>query len=88
MAPGLNSSHITLCNTKELSQSRSLYVVRMSGTRHYTDAALRELVNDLDEGQKTMLRVGGALPKEPFGELHLSLRSSDVARMIELIEEK
>lgn len=58
----------------------------MSNTRHYTDAALRELVDDLTEGQKTMLRVGGALPKDPLGELHVSLRSSDVSRMIEIVE--
>lgn len=59
----------------------------MSDQRNYTDSALRELVSELTEPQKTMLRVGGALPKEPFGELHINLRGSDVARMIELVEE-
>jgi len=59
----------------------------MSNTRHYTDAALEEFVSRLDEGQKTMLRVGGALPADPFNELEVSLRSSDVARMIELLDE-
>jgi hypothetical protein len=59
----------------------------MSNTRHYTDAALRKFVEKLDEGERTMLRVGGALPAEPFNELELSLRSSDVARMIEIVEE-
>lgn len=58
----------------------------MSNTRHYTDAALRELVGDLTEGQKTMLRASGALPQDPLGELHVSLRSSDVSRMIEIVE--
>ena len=55
--------------------------------RHYTDKALRKLVHELGDGQKTMLKVGGALPKEPYGDLHLSLKSADVARMIELVEE-
>jgi hypothetical protein len=59
----------------------------MSNKRHYTDSGLRELASELSEGEKTMLRVGGALPKEPFGNLHLSLQSSDVARMIELLTE-
>jgi hypothetical protein len=58
----------------------------MSNTRHYSDAGLRELATELSENEKALLRLGGALPQEPFGELHLSLRSSDVARMIELIE--
>ena len=60
----------------------------MSNQRHYTDAALRIFVNDLDEGEQTMLRVGGALPAEPFQDLEPNLRGSDVARMIELIEEQ
>ncbi len=59
----------------------------MADTRHYTDAALRSFVSDLTEGQRTMLRVGGALPADPFKDLHISLRGSDVARMIEIIEE-
>ena len=60
----------------------------MANTRNYTDHALEELVSELTEGQKTMLRVGGALPKEPFGELHISLQSSDVSKMIEIVEEE
>ena len=58
----------------------------MSNQRNYTDAALRIFVNDLDEGEQTMLRVGGALPAT-FKDLEPNLRGSDVARMIELIEE-
>lgn len=59
----------------------------MSNTRHYTDDALETLIKELDDGQKTMLRVGGALPKDPFGTMPVALRSSDVARMIELLED-
>jgi hypothetical protein len=59
----------------------------MSNTRHYTDAALRIFVDDLSEGEQTMLRVGGALPAT-FKQLEPNLMSSDVARMIEIIEEE
>jgi len=59
----------------------------MANTRHYTDAALRSFLTELDEGQKTMIRATGALPADPFNDLHLNLRSSDVARMIELMED-
>jgi hypothetical protein len=58
----------------------------MSNTRHYSDAGLRKLAMELSENEKALLRMSGTLPKEPFCELHLSLRSSDVARMIELVE--
>lgn len=60
----------------------------MSNNRNYTDHALKQLVSELADGQRTMLRVGGALPKEPFGELYVDLRGKDVARMIEIIEEE
>lgn len=59
----------------------------MSNTRHYTDDGLRELVDKLTDGERTLLRVGGALPKEKLGDLDPSLRSSDIARMIELLED-
>lgn len=59
----------------------------MSNTRHYTDAALRIFVGDLDEGEQTLLVTGGALPAT-FKDLEPNLTGSDVARMIEIAEEE
>lgn len=57
----------------------------MSNTRNYTDNALERFANDLDEGEQTMLVMAGALPAT-FRDLEPNLRSSDVARMIDIIE--
>lgn len=57
----------------------------MSNQRNYTDNALETFVSDLDEGEKTLLRTAGALPAT-FKDLRPNLRSSDIARMIEIIK--
>jgi hypothetical protein len=57
----------------------------MANTRNYTDAALEIFVKDLEKGEQTMLRVGGALPAT-FRDLDPKLGSKDVVRMIELVE--
>jgi hypothetical protein len=85
--PGRFSTRIKVRDTKGLSPCHPYNEMTMANTRNYTDAALRQMISDLSEGQKTMLRVGGALPKDPLGELYIDLRGSDVSRMIELIEE-
>jgi hypothetical protein len=59
----------------------------MSNTRNYDDDSLKNLVGYLDEGEKKMLRLGGALPAEPFRDMEPSLRGEDIARMIELMED-
>jgi ABC-type branched-subunit amino acid transport system ATPase component len=59
----------------------------MSNQRNYTDNALEIFANDLSEGEQTMLVVGGALPADPFKDLEPNLRGSDIARMIEIIQE-
>jgi hypothetical protein len=58
----------------------------MSNQRNYTDNALEIFANDLSEGEQTMLVVGGALPAT-FKDLEPNLRGSDIARMIEIIQE-
>jgi hypothetical protein len=59
----------------------------MSNQRNYTDNALEIFVNDLTEGEQKMLEVGGALPAT-FKNLEPNLRGSDIARMIEIIQEE
>jgi hypothetical protein len=59
----------------------------MSNQRNYTDNALETFINDLSEGERRMLVIGGALPAT-FKELEPNLRGSDVGRMIEIIREE
>jgi hypothetical protein len=58
----------------------------MSNTRNYTDDALERFAQDLSDGEQKMLVLAGALPAT-FRDLNPNLRSSDVAQMIEIIEE-
>jgi len=59
----------------------------MSNKRNYSDNALEIFANDLSEGEQTMLVVGGALPAT-FKDLEPRLRGSDIARMIEIVQEE
>jgi hypothetical protein len=62
-------------------------MIAMSERRNYTDDALETFAQDLDAGEQKMLVLAGALPAY-FRDFNPNLRGSDVARMIEFIEEQ
>lgn len=52
--------------------------------RNHSNDELRQLVSKLTDGERTLLRVGGALPVE-FQEENLT--GADISRMIGIIED-